>query len=84
MAPNMAVYRERSEAYLERVYADAWCETYFAEVHAGDCGDWSISVWSEARMKDVSAEGKGFMGAYKALMEKIESEGIMGSFEVVE
>jgi hypothetical protein len=84
----MAVYRERSDAHLDRVYADAWCETYFAQIQACPSGLWLIAVCrkdtGEDVINDLETTSPGFMGAYRALMEILQEKGIMGSFEVVE
>ncbi len=76
MTPNFAAYHARDAA-------DRWCELNYAEVQAEPDGRWHISVFSRALDVDVEAFGEGYMGAYKALMEKLEEKGIMGSFEVV-
>jgi hypothetical protein len=84
MTPNMAALHEMLDERRDRDVADRWCESNYAEVQAEPDGRWHISAFSDALDADVEAFGEGYMGAYKALMEKIESEGIIGSFEGVE
>jgi hypothetical protein len=82
--PNFAAYHDLEVARRDRDVADRWCESNYAEVQAEPDGRWHISVFSDALDADVEAFGEGYMGAYKALMEKIAEKGIIGSFVVVE
>jgi hypothetical protein len=83
MTPNMAAYHDLEVASRERVYAEAWLEANWGTAHAAQSHEWRIEVWSETAEELVCGRGTGFMGAFTALMEKLEERGIMGSFEVV-
>jgi len=77
--PNLAAFHSLEEA-------QRWCELNSAELEAAADGRWHIKAFTNAvdNEEDMEAIGQGFMGAFRALMEKHADLGITGSFEPVE